>query len=167
MSHSDQLALFTLDAKRCSLCGETKPTSQFHRRRGAKDGLQARCIPCNIDGAKRFHAENLDHCRWRIGAWSRQVDRANQQRALAYLLEHPCVDCGEADPVVLEFDHRGDKAFTVGAALHWHVRWEVIADEIEKCEVRCANCHRRRHAEEAGWFRAVAMRSRERGRAEL
>jgi hypothetical protein len=41
------------------------------------------------------------------------------------------------------------------------VRWEVIAQEIAKCDVRCANCHRRRHAEEGRWFRVTAMRERE------
>jgi hypothetical protein len=137
-----------------------KPLSEFHRKRNAKDGLQGRCKPCNIAGAKRFHADNPEHCRQRIGAWVRKVDKENQLRALEYLLAHPCVDCGETDPVVLEFDHRGQKLFTVSEVLHWHVRWEVIAAEIEKCEVRCANCHRRRHADEAGWFRAVVMRER-------
>jgi hypothetical protein len=154
----EQLTLFTLATKRCGCCGELKPTSEFHRKRNARDGLQHRCKPCNIDGAKRFHAENPEHCRSRIAAWIRLVDRENQQRALDYLLAHPCVDCGETDPVVLDFDHRRDKEFTVSQVLHGHVRWEVVEAEIAKCEVRCANCHRRRHAEEGGWFRAVAMR---------
>jgi hypothetical protein len=159
----EQLELFPNDRKLCSTCGEVKPLSSFHRKRAARDGLQSMCKPCNIEQAKRFHAENLDHCRKRIGDWMRRVDTANKERVLEVLLANPCVDCGEDDPVVLEFDHQGDKVFTVASALHWHVRWEVIAEEIDKCEVRCANCHRRRHAEEAGWFRAVAMRARDRG----
>ena len=157
---TEQLQLFTITTKRCGFCGEEKPTSEFHSNRYSKDGLQARCKPCNIDGAKRFHAENTEHCRRRIGAWIRKVDRENQRRALEFLLDHPCVDCGEDDPIVLEFDHRGDKLFTVSEVLHWHVRWEVIAAEIAKCDVRCANCHRRRHAMEAGWYRATVMKAR-------
>ncbi len=148
--------------KVCSSCGEMKPRTAFHRRRSASDGLQSVCKPCNIERAKRFHAENLEHCRQRIREWIRRVDRGNQMRALDYLLEHPCVDCGEPDPIVLEFDHRSDKLFTVSEVLHGHMRWEVVAAEIAKCEVRCANCHRRRHAEEAGWFRAVVLRERSR-----
>jgi hypothetical protein len=75
---------------------------------------------------------------------------------LEYLLEHSCVDCGESDPIVLEFDHRLGKVRGVGELLHQHVRWSVVQAEIARCEVRCANCHRRRHAHESGWWRAVA-----------
>lgn len=150
-----QTELFPEARKRCTQCGESKRHAEFHRNRANRDGLQSRCRLCNIETAKRFHAENLDHCRTRIGKWIRKVDGFNKRRVLEYLLVHPCVDCGEADPVVLEFDHRRGKVHGVGELLHQHVRWEVVAAEIARCEVRCANCHRRRHAQEKGWYRAV------------
>lgn len=54
-----------------------------------------------------------------------------------------CVDCDETDPVVLDFDHvRGEKLFTIGERKDGS-RARLLA-EIAKCEVRCANCHRRR-----------------------
>jgi hypothetical protein len=61
-----------------------------------------------------------------------------------YFKTHPCVDCGESDPIVLDFDHvRGEKLYDVSRAVNQGYRlWKVI-QEIEKCEVRCANCHRR------------------------
>jgi hypothetical protein len=62
---------------------------------------------------------------------------------LGYFATHPCADCGESDPIVLEFDHLGDKLFNIGEALTYR-NWESILAEIEKCEVVCANCHRRR-----------------------
>jgi hypothetical protein len=66
-------------------------------------------------------------------------------------MEHPCTDCGESDPVVLEFDHldAGTKSFNIGQALP-HRNWESILEEIEKCEVVCRNCHRRRESRRSG-----------------
>jgi hypothetical protein len=67
---------------------------------------------------------------------------------------HPSIDCGEPDPVVLEFDHLRDKSFAIGQALT-RKSWQSILDEIEKCEVVGANCHRRRTAERRGSLRAM------------
>ena len=65
---------------------------------------------------------------------------------LEYFATHPCTDCGETDPLVLEFDHvdeKGEKAFEV-ARNFAERRWQDILDEMKKCEVVCANCHRKR-----------------------
>lgn len=146
--------LFPIDpVKRCTRCGVIKPLDAFHRKTAARDGRQSRCRECNIETAKAHHADHLEHSRSRISEWARRVNDRNKRRVLAYLRAHPCTDCGETDPVVLEFDHRGDKTHGIAELLHWHVRWEVIAAEIAKCEVRCANCHRRRTAQRSGWFR--------------
>ncbi len=73
---------------------------------------------------------------------------------IEYFVTHPCVDCGETDPVVLEFDHLRDKLFDIGQKLA--VRsWTSVLAEIEKCEVVCVNCHRRRTARRRGTLRAV------------
>ena len=60
-----------------------------------------------------------------------------------YKQERGCADCGENDPVVLEFDHLRDKVDNV-AALVTRWSWKRLLTEIEKCDVVCANCHRRR-----------------------
>jgi hypothetical protein len=77
---------------------------------------------------------------------------------LEYLRDHPCVDCGESDPLVLEFDHVGEKSFEIGAGLPDR-NWDSILREIAKCEVVCANCHRRRTAQRFGTVRAVLART--------
>jgi hypothetical protein len=63
---------------------------------------------------------------------------------LEYLQFHPCIGCGETDVLVLEFDHRGDKKATISFLVRMG-RCEALKREIEKCDVRCANCHRKRH----------------------
>ncbi len=69
-----------------------------------------------------------------------------------YLLEHPCVDCGEQDPVVLEFDHLRDKVDSICNLTRKAQTWKPIEEEINKCEVRCANCHRRKTSREGNYF---------------
>jgi hypothetical protein len=65
--------------------------------------------------------------------------------AIKYLETHPCIDCGEDDPIVLEFDHvRGEKKFNIADVTRNAVGRRTLEKEIEKCEVRCANCHRRK-----------------------
>jgi hypothetical protein len=78
---------------------------------------------------------------------------------LHYFETHPCLDCGESDAVVLEFDHRRDKEFNIGGVLPYR-NWEMILTEIEKCDVVCANCHRRRTARRLGSVRSVLVASR-------
>ncbi len=74
---------------------------------------------------------------------------------LRYLNDHPCTDCGEADVVVLDFDHVGPKSADVAALVaNGRALWCVI-DEVERCEVVCANCHRGRTARRADWARTA------------
>jgi hypothetical protein len=67
-----------------------------------------------------------------------------------YLLEHPCVDCGENDIRVLEFDHRdpAEKQGAISRMVADRCGIDKISAEVEKCDVRCANCHRRRSQDE-------------------
>ena len=69
-----------------------------------------------------------------------------RRMVLGHLLENPCVDCGESDPIVLEFDHRdpSGKSFNIGDGVARAYGTQRIKDEIAKCDVRCANCHRRK-----------------------
>ena len=60
-----------------------------------------------------------------------------------YLKNHPCVDCGNSDIRVLEFDHvRGIKDDHICKAVRNAWSLERLKKEIAKCEIRCCNCHR-------------------------
>jgi acetate kinase len=69
----------------------------------------------------------------------------NQKFVYNYLLDHPCVTCGENDPIVLEFDHidQSTKTDEVCNMVKQSSAIETIANEISKCRVLCCNCHRR------------------------
>ena len=90
----------------------------------------------------------------------RQYDRAREKKVQAqlakYKAEKGCIDCGEKDPVVLDFDHvRGEKIFSMSRGAY-KASQERIEAEMEKCDVRCANCHRKRHAKEGhAWEREI------------
>jgi ribose 5-phosphate isomerase RpiB len=78
----------------------------------------------------------------------------NAQVMREYLNGHPCVDCGESDVRVLEFDHVGNaKLENVATLCGQGVGLIRLKAEIAKCQVRCANCHRRRTAAQFGWWR--------------
>ena len=94
----------------------------------------------------------MNYTKEKMYEWQRRHRRRNKERLLEYLLVHPCVDCGEPDPIVLEFDHvTGEKRFQIGDAVSGSTRsWSLIFSEIEKCEVRCANCHKRKTCRQLG-----------------
>jgi hypothetical protein len=149
--------------KKCSKCLLAKEVSEFGAWKRAADGLKAHCKQCHNEAAKVHYRANTkeilaqhkryladDEKKARHNAAKEKYKRSIYLRLRAYLLEHPCVDCGETDPVVLEFDHvRGKKVSNIGT-LAASACWQKIQTEIAKCEVRCANCHRRKTAKELG-----------------
>lgn len=136
--------------KTCSKCGEDKPSSDFGKNGTKADGLQTYCTACNrIRMAAYYGADRAAQI-----ARNRRFRRQGAERLLSHLRIHPCVDCGETDPVVLEFDHvRGTKEGTITRMAALGYSWPVIVAEMEKCEVRCANCHRRATARRCQGFR--------------
>ncbi len=137
--------------KFCVTCHEWKRPEDFNVRRAARDGRQARCRDC-CRAWYRANAQQQKAYVYRRNKGERAVLR---RRITDYLLAHPCVDCGEADVRCLEFDHRPGEIKTANIArlMGLPTTWELIEREIAKCEVRCANCHRRRTSERASWWR--------------
>lgn len=133
---------------RCPRCDTHKDESQFNLNKNKKTGRQAYCKECQRSFDKSFY--NKSESR-RAGIHERNLSRylENKQFVLDYLKKNPCVDCGESDPVVLDFDHRRDKKYHVSCMVR-SCSIKTIESEIEKCDIRCANCHRRKHASHRG-----------------
>lgn len=90
--------------------------------------------------ARNWSKEHRDACR------TTEHNRAKRglTKMVEYLRTHPCIDCGETDVRVLHFDHvRGKKIRSVSYLAHKDS--PRLAAEIAKCDIRCANCHHRRH----------------------
>ena len=137
--------------KKCIRCLKTKDLTHFRVCSRNKDGRTAACSAC-----KRAY-DNADYKahpnrRVSIRANSDERVRINKEWIYAYLLEHGCVDCPETDPVILEFDHQGDKVMEISRGIRTY-NLKKIQAEVAKCEVRCANCHRRKTSIDFGWWR--------------
>jgi hypothetical protein len=130
----------------CARCRLSKSRQEFGIRSRETGHLQAWCVDCMRDYKHDWYLRNRDHQLAQVRVNHDRTTRENQDRAWEYLGRHPCVDCGEPDPVVLQFDHMRDKRMDVSLMLRSGFSWAMIAAEIEKCRIRCANCHRRKTA---------------------
>jgi hypothetical protein len=154
--------------KRCPRCcpdGVALPAEDFPRNRARRDGLGSLCRRCKQRIDRRYWRDNTERLT-PVHASQKRIRRNTARRLVAaYLLAHPCVDCDETDPVVLDFDHvEGRKSANVSALVAGGYEWGVISAEIAKCLVRCANCHRRHEARTRGYFRSVTVgRTQDRG----
>ncbi len=74
----------------------------------------------------------------KIEAWFREYKRSLN-----------CEVCGENHPACLDFHHKNpqEKKFSIGRP-HSRSSIKGLKDEIAKCRVLCANCHRKEHWKE-------------------
>ena len=114
--------------------------------------LNAYCRPCHAEYRHAHYLTNKPDYVRRAVAQGKAHREENRRNVLLYLAGHPCLDCGVDDPVVLEFDHRDPRTkLTEVSRLIVSKRWLRVLAEIEKCDVRCINCHRRKTARDFRW----------------
>lgn len=102
---------------------------------------------------KHYRRADCSGTRSSVPVFRAAANDRNHALVLQFLANAACVDCGEQDSLTLQFDHTHGKLD--------HISWLVgsgcsplrLHQELEKCQVRCANCHRRRTAHAANWFR--------------
>jgi hypothetical protein len=142
------------DFRKCYRCGELKAVDEFSWRRKARGQRDSFCRPCRSAYGKEHYAANRQRYIDRARIVTQRLVLKRTRYLIEYFVAHPCSDGGEADPIVLEFDHLRDKRFEISAAIRGRT-WQSVLDEIEKCEVVCANCHRRRTARRQGTLRTI------------
>lgn len=131
----------------CTSCGEHRPPDDFPARGRT-------CLICRRAYGRRHYEKNRRY----------YVVKAKVRRALViaevrawiaqYLRSHPCLDCGERDVRTLEFDHRDRSSKTAAVAVLARGGYSLqrVRAEIDRCDVRCANCHRIRTHAQRGWW---------------
>jgi hypothetical protein len=141
--------------KTCTKCLKARSESEFNYKNRVKGALHAHCKDCSRAAVREHYARNKTYYTNKARSRNRAVKEELRRRLLSYFSTHPCVDCGEHDPVVLDFDHDEieDKFASISDMLKHRRSWSSIHSEITKCSVRCANCHRRRTAAQFGWYK--------------
>ena len=139
--------------KICSKCNKNKLIEDYSFEDKKKDKRSPICKTC----MKEYHLEWY-HKRKNDPAFikkKKQYRLISHQRIMQviinYLEDHPCVDCGEKNIIVLQFDHIRDKIDAVSNLIRNNRYIKMIMEEVVKCEVRCANCHTKKTAERRGW----------------
>jgi hypothetical protein len=128
-------------SKTCTKCQQSKPLTEFNRRTTSGHRRFSWCKSCTLAAGKT--PRGLE----------RRKERRSRRLRLRYaeldqLKAGPCVDCGgRFPPICMDFDHvSGVKLGNVSMMARDGVRWDLVLEEISKCEIVCANCHRIRTA---------------------
>lgn len=123
-------------------------------RTGDNLSAEGRCQACRTAYKKSHYRANQDEYVWRGNEAKQRLTQRNMNLIVDYLVLHPCLECGEDDVIVLDFDHRDPATKTSSISeLACRVGQQKLLAEIAKCDVLCANCHRRKTARQLGHSR--------------
>lgn len=142
--------------KTCMRCKKTKSFDNFNFKIKKKGILQTYCKECTRLYINNHYRNNKQYYLLKAKKRNKEFKIIIQQHIWNYLIHHSCVDCGETDPIVLEFDHIKNKLMAVSKLISYGSIIN-IKKEIEKCEVRCANCHRRKTALQYSWYKNLPL----------
>lgn len=141
--------------KQCSKCKKKKDLSEFYRDKTRKNGYHPVCKVCkNAYGKKYYHTS--PERQEALVASTMAKRKRNQEYVYNFLKTQQCIDCGDVRWQVLEFDHvRGTKIHSICHMTRSAFSLETLQAEMDKCEVRCASCHRLKTANQYGWAKAI------------
>lgn len=129
--------------KVCSKCGIEKEASEFYSSKRCSDGLQSRCKHCNkSDHAKHYQKDKAKY---------KNRSSTRRKRITAEYTEwkskQVCCRCGETDEACLDAHHidPSQKEFQLAKLGQEEFGTNRWFNELAKCIIVCANCHRKIH----------------------
>lgn len=146
------------ETKVCTRCQETKSVSEFCKATNINASgtsyYSARCKKCTAEIAREKRkadggeASRLATAKWRkanpkkatAGVQANRLARVKNQ--YAFLTTHPCVLCGETNPIKLEFDHIIPVNSAKIPRLQTWTKRKQTEPSDKNVQVLCANCHR-------------------------
>lgn len=114
--------------KVCTACKKEKTEEEFYKKSNGR--LHAECKSCFNDR--------------RMKSYYNKQDKVNQ-----YKLQKGCLVCGYNEySFCLDLHHKDgqDKEDNISRMVTKNFSWDKIENEINKCVVLCAICHRKLHA---------------------
>lgn len=140
--------------KICTKCNKEKAIKEFTFKNKSLGKRTAQCKECRKIWFKAHYTTNKSYYK-KLATIARPKLRQRRREDLYnYLVDKFCVDCGQQNIIVLEFDHLHSKEFSISEMVNKAMGWDRIKEEITKCEIVCANCHRIRTAKRAGWYKS-------------
>ena len=138
---------------KCSTCKKLKTKVDFTVDKTKTRGFSSLCRECKSDYNRKHYASNREKTIARVNRNNKAYKLRNREYVYQHLLSNPCVDCNETNVVVLEFDHLRDKDNGIAVLVAKAVSIKRLQTEMDNCEVRCANCHRRKTAIQFNWYK--------------
>lgn len=141
--------------KICTKCNIEKPESSFYFKNKEQNIHKSKCIDCCMVYAKHHYKINKPIYLKRAKTFNKNQTVLNRQKMIEFLKSKSCLDCKTQNYRVLEFDHKNgkDKKTNVSNMI-CRYSWETIMEEISKCDIRCANCHRIKTGIQFNWFKS-------------
>lgn len=127
--------------KKCAGCDELKPFSDFRKNVTKSGGNQTRCKVCVAKVDKKWYDKNKE-IRFRTNKlWQEK----QKQKFIAFKATQKCAKCDENDIRCLDFHHVNKETKVRNVSNMMKFSFEKIMEEVSKCIVLCANCHRKEH----------------------
>ena len=124
-------------AKRAANLGTNKEGDKLQPKPEEKDWKE-------LSPYQRYYYKNREKEKQRTKSRRRELKEWFKQ----YKKKLKCLKCGEEHPACLDFHHEDEKEAGVTELVsRRNTSKERIKQEIKKCKVLCANCHRKEHSE--------------------
>lgn len=149
--------------KKCNICGQSKSVDEYYIYKGHPRG---HCKACNYEMVKSSRSKLTTEQKsqywqklwakpeYRISKYKSTKKRAIEikKKCINYL-GGACLMCGYNKCIeALEFHHKDqstkDPTLTNGRGINKRKCFETLKEELNKCVLLCANCHREIHYEQ-------------------
>ena len=123
---------------KCNQCQQVKEENCFSKN-------QKRCKSCNNTNVKNYYANNPEY-QLSLKMRAAESEKKCTEALKNFKLKYGCRFCDEKEPRCLQFHHfnPSEKKFQINGNGKRNI--QSYKDEISKCEILCANCHIKVHA---------------------